>query len=231
MRSLGRCSTIFLLILVIISTTTRVTGTGSSGGDVGTSINNRLKLGRVYFFHHSDVVESADGAVNFFEQTRYTASPDPLQVDRHTVRVVLLLDSSGAPASGVSPDIDHPATEMDAMPGELFYPTASLLDAATLEQRGGLGTASSSTRVFLGSLTMPEQTGVFSLQWSSGSRAWKATIESTCDDGLFCNGPEYFIRGGCASTGEDPCSFGDSDCLKHSCDEKTRLCSPDPIGS
>jgi hypothetical protein len=47
-------------------------------------------------------------------------------------------------------------------------------------------------------------------------------VEVTCDDSVFCNGPEHFVDGACAG-GRDPCD-DEADCTIDACDEATGRC-------
>ncbi|MBW2524025.1 MAG: FG-GAP repeat protein [Deltaproteobacteria bacterium] len=56
---------------------------------------------------------------------------------------------------------------------------------------------------------------------------------ASCDDGVYCNGPETCWEGVCASSGGNPCPGADrdGDC-RESCDETADACTaPDPDGS
>jgi hypothetical protein len=56
---------------------------------------------------------------------------------------------------------------------------------------------------------------------------------ASCDDGLYCNGPDQCLGGQCASHGQDPCGGPDSDDdCRESCSELDHSCTgPDPDGA
>jgi hypothetical protein len=110
----------------------------------------------------------------------------------------------------------------------VFYDSLDKLGAANLLYVGALA-GNPDRPVLAGWITAPEREGIFTLSWSSNKLApLPAHLEVTCDDGSFCNGGEYFVRGHCVSTGRNPCHFSDTDpCLQHQCFE-TGLCSKEP---
>lgn len=85
-----------------------------------------------------------------------------------------------------------------------------------------------------GTLTAPLMEGVFNLVWrvrhvrQSGislllSPAIRAPIESSCSDGVFCNGLERLVEGQCVSS-VPACSGLSDECNRMTCNEELKTC-------
>jgi hypothetical protein len=211
---------------------------------VGPLVNGKLVLGRVYMFYASDIVTSGTGSSatwNFYNRTRRSGSPDASNLDRHTLRVVVLAPSAQVtPATAYAPNLTLPATLVGADVAPFFYSTAARINAATLRPCGVLAT-NASVAVLCGSLLLPEREGEFRLGWLPPPVAKRHApepfqianplemiLDVTCDDDVFCNGPEYFVRGVCTPSAGNPCIFGSDPCLQHNCSEAERICAPRP---
>lgn len=88
---------------------------------------------------------------------------------------------------------------------------------------------------FSGRVNAPDLTGVFTLEFGffdkddqplNGVSAASVLLEVSCDDGVFCNGPELFVKGQCMATNTNPCGIDDPHgCATVICSEEGRTCN------
>jgi hypothetical protein len=84
------------------------------------------------------------------------------------------------------------------------------------------------TGTFTGKLVAPHRPGIHGLKWRADhdgepfGSPLSAEVEVSCQDGVFCNGAERFVDGGCTA-GTDPCDDGQA-CTQDMCDESAGTC-------
>jgi len=89
---------------------------------------------------------------------------------------------------------------------------------------------------FAGLLKAPKFIGRFALSWvltgacgdikteAGASITVKTPVETTCSDGVFCNGMERWIGGKCVAAPHDQCDDGEV-CTLDSCDQESQRCT------
>ena len=90
----------------------------------------------------------------------------------------------------------------------LTYAGDAGMVGATL--RSNIAVQTGQSGLFQSVVSAPTQVGLYALKWDiilNGvvSGTVSAKIEVTCDDGIFCNGDEHYVKGKCVRNAVNPC--------------------------